>query len=137
MGAAADDVEKEAGSDEEDSDSGLESSDGTASDEEDARMSMAPRRSAQRQRHKTWPPPPLGGIGRPVSAQPSSRKRAASGTPGSDQASPSSCAFFCLPRAASAPHPHTRNGMLASTFRRRRRGFPEGCLTGQLHPTAS
>ena len=64
-------------------------------------MNMAPRRTAQRQRHKTWPPPPLGGIGRPVSAQPSSRKRAASGTPGSDQASPSSC----------APSPHTRDGM--------------------------
>ena len=74
-------------------------------------MNMAPRRTAQRQRHKTWPPPPLGGIGRPVSAQPSSRKRAASGTPGSDQASPSSCALICLPHAAFAPSPHTRDGM--------------------------
>lgn len=60
-------------------------------------MNMAPRRSAQRQRQKSWPPPPLGGIGRPVSAQPSSRKRAASGTPGSDQASLPLCALPCPP----------------------------------------
>lgn len=82
----ADDGEKAAGSDEEDSDLSLGSSNSGASDEEDARMDMAPRRLAQRLRHKAWPPP-LGGVGRPVSAQPSSRKRAASGTPGSDQAS--------------------------------------------------
>ena len=84
MARVADDGDKAAGSDEEDSASSSSKSGGSDEESGDQRMAMAGRRLTQRRRSAAWPHAPLSSL-RPVSAGLSSRKRAASCTPGSDQ----------------------------------------------------